>query len=390
MDKDLGVNNSCPEDLRILYLTNTPRDVADWRFLTKMVSRGYKVYAVYYCFLGDDYLVEGTEKFSLGYENYIHGGKAKKLLGHFLTHIRFRSVLRQTRPDLAHAGPTTTGGFVAALSRYHPFLLMPWGSDILLTPKSSFFWKKIVQFTIKRADMITCDSEVIKREIIQLTGYPAEKIIVFPRGVDLGWFKPSFSLRDVMRRKLGIENKKVIIMNRRFKPVYGIEYFLKALPQVWSKIPDVYVLLLGSGPLENELRKIVEELNLEPIVKFIGEVSYREMPLYLNASDLYVSSSLSDGTSVSLLEAMACGLPVVVTDVPAIMEWVVNGENGIVVPRKSIDELAQAIIYLLQNEDIRKKMGERNILIAKERADWDRNFNKLEQMYKILISDRQK
>jgi glycosyltransferase involved in cell wall biosynthesis len=109
------------------------------------------------------------------------------------------------------------------------------------------------------------------------------------------------------------------------------------------------------------------------------------MPAYLNASDLYVSSSLSDGTSLSLLEAMACGLPVVVTDVPAILEWVVNGENGLVVPRRSIDELAEAIIYLLQREDVRKEMGEKNIAIAKERADWDKNFKKLEDIYETLV-----
>jgi glycosyltransferase involved in cell wall biosynthesis len=353
-----------------------------------MVSRGYKVYAVYYCLLGDDYLVEGTEKFSLGYENYINRGKAQKILGHFLALIHLRKVLRQTKPDLLHAGQVNTCGFISALTNYHPLLLMPWGSDILLVPKTSWLGKKITKFTIKKADLITCDAEAVKQEIINLTGYPPNKIIVFPWGIDLSLFKPTFPLREKLRRELGIEDRKVIIMNRRFKRVYGIEYFLKALPRVWAKVPDVYVLLLGSGPLEKELRKIVKGLKIEPIVKFIGEVPYDEMPAYLNASDLYISSSLSDGTSVSLLEAMACGLPVVVTDVPAILEWVENGVNGLVVPRRSIDELADAIVYLLQHEDIRKEMGEKNIAIAKERADWDKNFNKLEQMYQILISNR--
>jgi glycosyltransferase involved in cell wall biosynthesis len=267
---------------------------------------------------------------------------------------------------------------------------MPMGSDVLLVPKKSLLIRKITKFTIKRADMITCDAETVKREIIQLSGYPPEKIVVFARGIDLSLFKPNISLRLNLRKRLDIEEKKVIIMNRSFKPVYGIDYFLRALPRVWEKVPSVYVLLIGSGPLEREFKKIVKELNLESIVKFIGEVPNAEMPAYLNASDLYVSSSLSDGTSLSLLEAMACGLPVVVTDVPAILEWVENGVNGLVVPRRSIDELAEAIIYLLQQEDIRKEMGEKNITIAKERADWDKNFNKLEQMYEILIGKNEK
>lgn len=110
------------------------------------------------------------------------------------------------------------------------------------------------------------------------------------------------------------------------------------------------------------------------------------MPAYLNASDLYVSSSLSDGTSLSLLEAMACGLPVVVTDVPAILEWVADGENGLVVPRQSIEELAEAIVHLLENEDLAIEMGNKNLVIAKERADWNKNFQKLVQIYEKLLT----
>ena len=148
-----------------------------------------------------------------------------------------------------------------------------------------------------------------------------------------------------------------MIINRNFELVYEIEYFRRALLMVRAKVSNIYVFFTGFGSLENKLRELVKELKLEPVVIFIGSVPNEDMPAFLNARDLYVSSSLSDGTSLSLLEAMACGLPVVVTDVPANLEWVVNGENGLVVPRRSINELAMAIIYLLQNEDIRKKWG---------------------------------
>jgi glycosyltransferase involved in cell wall biosynthesis len=346
-----------------------------------LVESGFDVFAVYYGWWGDKYTVEGTKKFSLGYEKYLVNNAIIKIFGRVRMYIRFKKLLSMIKPDIVHAGWVPTCGFTTALSNFHPFLLMPWGSDILLTPKRRWFYKKITQFTIKRADMITCDAETVKKEIVQLADYPQEKIVVFPWGIDLSLFKPDISLRVNLRKRLGIEGKKVIIMNRSFKPVYGIEYFLKALPMVWEKVPDVYVLLIGSGPLENELRKIVKKLNLEPIVKFMGEVSNEEMPAYLNASDLFVSSSLSDGTSLSLLEAMACGLPVVVTDVPAIVEWVADGENGLVVPRKSVEELAEAIIHLLKNEDIAIEMGKKNLEIAKERADWNKNFRKLEEIY---------
>ena len=170
-------------------------------------------------------------------------------------------------------------------------------------------------------------------------------------------------------------------MNRSFAPVYGIEYFLRSLTKVAKAVPDARVLLIGSGPLETTFRALVKELGIENMVKFLGFVANEELPAYLNAADLYVSSSLSDGTSVSLLEAMACGLPVVVTDVPSILEWVENGINGLVCPRRDSDSLAKAIITLLRDERTAAKMGKKNLEIAEQRADWNKNFKMLEKMY---------
>lgn len=92
-----------------------------------------------------------------------------------------------------------------------------------------------------------------------------------------------------------------------------------------------------------------------------------------------------DGTSTSLLEAMACGLPVVVTDIPSIMEWVEEGYNGYLVPRRDSVSLAAKIVQLLRDEKMQERMGRRNLRIAQVKADWDRNFEKLEEMYQLLV-----
>ena len=114
------------------------------------------------------------------------------------------------------------------------------------------------------------------------------------------------------------------------------------------------------------------------------------MPAYLADSDLYVSSSLSDGTSVCLLEAMAAGLPVVVTDVEAILEWVTDGENGLVVPRKDPAALAEAICAMLGDSDLRDTFGRNNYRIAKERASWDDNARILEDSINHCIQGKQR
>jgi glycosyltransferase involved in cell wall biosynthesis len=296
---------------------------------------------------------------------------------------RLKNIIKSIKPDIVHAGWIQGSGFMAALVNFHPLLLMPMGSDILLTPQKNRRLFNKTKFAIKRADMITCDCEYVKNRIVKDYAYPIEKIVVFPRGVDLSVFHPGYD-GGTIRNKLGWGNKKIIIMPRHFRPVYGVEYFIKALPYVVKADSDIRILLCGQGPMENEIRKLVNELGLAEYVHFTGEVKNNELPLYLNASDLYVSASLSDGSSLSLLEAMACALPVVVTDVPSNMEWIKDGNNGYVVPRKNSLLLAEKMISLLKNDELRKAFAERNLEIAQKRADWDKNFKILEGMYDRL------
>ncbi len=124
---------------------------------------------------------------------------------------------------------------------------------------------------------------------------------------------------------------------------------------------------------------------LEGVVRFVGAVAPEQMPAWLRAADVYVSNSWSDGASLSLLEAMACGLPAVVTDVPALLEWVSDGVNGLVVRRGDSLGLADAILRLLADEPLRRRMGQQNAAIAAARADWTANFQRLEAIYQQLV-----
>lgn len=324
-------------------------------------------------------------------ENWISSNKkmlamyaASTNFGRYQLYHHFTETLKKIKPDLVHAGWVQTSGLQAALSGFHPFLLMPWGSDILIKPDTSWEDFAKAKYTIKKADMITCDCESVKKRIIEIADYPPHKIIVFPWGIDLNLFQPQLEGTDI-REKLGWSKNKLLIMTRSFAPVYGIEYFLKALPRVVEEEPEARVILIGSGPLEQELRNMVAELGISEYVHFAGYIPNEEMPKYLNAADIYVSSSLSDGTSLCLLEAMACRLPVVVTDVPSYFEWIQDGVNGFIVPRKDSKALADKIVALFRDEQIATQMGEQNLQIAWERANWDKNFAKLEEMYHSLV-----
>jgi len=206
-------------------------------------------------------------------------------------------------------------------------------------------------------------------------------------GVDPRLFKPNPAERSRTRAELGWESAKLVIMTRNFHPVYGVSDFIASIPHIIGSLPGARFLLIGDGPLRPELEALVREASLQIEVRFLGHIPNHEMPRYLNAADLYVSSSISDSTSVSLLEAMASGLPVVVTDVPSNFEWVKPGVGGLVVPRNSPAELGEAIVRILMLTDTdRKIMGDSNRGVVEERADWARSFQKLEEIYQGLVS----
>lgn len=375
--------------MKICYVSND-RGITDKKFLTKFIELNYDVHVVSTRKeeVKKEYKVDGVKYYELCktqkfYEKRAHG---LNLLW-FISAYRFvKKIINEVKPDILHGGYASICGFICALTKFHPFLLMPWGSDILIDPQKSIARKKLISFAIKNSDMITCDAERVKKVIVDKFNYESHKIIVFPWGIDLNLF--SDSKETNIRDKLGWEHNVVVICTRQHKKIYGIEYLIEAIPKIVAEERCARFLFVGNGPLTNAYMERIKNFELEKYVKFMGFVPNELLPKYLNTSDIYVSPSLSDGTSICLLEAMACGLPVVVTDVEAILEWIKDGYNGLVCPKRKPELLAEKILLLLKNEKTRKKMGQINYSIAKQRANWEKNFSKLEEIYHELLITR--
>jgi glycosyltransferase involved in cell wall biosynthesis len=358
--------------MKICYVCKG-QSLNDEKFLKYLVSRGYDIYVISY-FSRKPIYTDGIK---------LHHIPAPNPLLEFLTGCILTPLLiRKIKPDIVHGNYLLTYGFYSALANYHPLLQMAWGSDIFLAPRQNLIYRSIVKYSLKKADLVTVDCQIGKQVIGDL-GYPKEKVNVFPWGIDFKKFNPEIDSKN-LRSLLQWEDKIVIICTRKHEPVYGLEYLVKAIPYVISKYDQARFLFVGSGPLTSHLKKMVNDLSIEKYVKFTGWIPNEELPKYLAASDLYVSSSLSDGTSVCLLEALASGLPVVVTDVDAVLEWVTDGENGLVVPKKNPAALAGAICTLLEDNNLREIFGRRNYKIAIDRASWDDNVKILEGMYQSL------
>ena len=303
----------------------------------------------------------------------------------FKDYFLLKKILRETKPDILQGTHVQSMGFLCALTGYHPFLLAPYGSDVLVNPQQKKLFRWIAKYTLKKADAILCNSESMKTAVLNLVDYPAERIVAFPWGIYHDQFNPEIDGSEI-RKKLGWEDKKILIMTRYFTWVYGIEYFLESLPVIIKSIPETRIIMCGSGPLGEKFRGYVKETGLSDYVHFAGRVPNAELPRYLAAADVYVSSSLSDGTSIALIEAMATGLPVVVTDVDSNFEWIIDGVNGFIVPKRDSRIIAEKIIELLQNEGLRKKFGAENVRIARERGNWDTNYERAEAIYKDLMN----
>jgi glycosyltransferase involved in cell wall biosynthesis len=372
-------------------------NIHDYRFLAKLASSGHGVTLVTYRATGVPAAIASLSglrilhrpllRFEADWMTRAEGHSPRVVLtrriGLLLAIVDFRAKLHSLHHDVIHAGMVQTSGLIAALSGSPRFLLMPWGSDILVAPARSLLHWSVTQYVLRKAPLITCDCEAVKQRIVQLTGYAAERIHVIPWGIDRSLFNPH-AVGNGLRRKLGWDDKTILIMTRNFEPIYGHRHFLAALPEVVRAAPDVRVVLVGSGHLESELRLQVETLGLTGYVHFAGRVDNDKLPAYLVETDIYASTSLSDGTSLSLLEALACALPVVVTDVPANLEWVRHGENGFVVPRRDEQLLATRLIELQADRAMQNEMGNYNLALAQERADWDSNFTKVEALYEVL------
>jgi len=298
--------------------------------------------------------------------------------------FRLERMIKEVNPHIIHAHYVTSYGILPALLGFYPFVITAWGSDILITPQKFFPSRWTVKYTLKKADLITCDAEHMKEEMIKLGANPSIiKIINF--GIDTKLFSPNLKDKKV-KEELGVSGYKIVISLRSLEKICDIETLIKSAPPVLKKEPNTKFLIAGTGSQEQELKKLTETLNIKENIKFLGPIPNNELPKYLRISDVYVSTSLSDaGISASTAEAMACGLPVVVTDTGENKKWVKDGENGFLIPVKNPKILAEKIINLLRNDYKRIEFGRENRKIIEDRNDYYKEMAKMESIYYNLI-----
>lgn len=304
-----------------------------------------------------------------------------RLVSNYLAMLK---ILKKIEPDFVHLH-AQHHYWPAIASAGFPFILTTWGTEVLKLPHSNFFRRSLARSVARKARMITVDAKCLKNIWVSI-GVPEEKIGVIPFGVDVSLFNPHVDGQPI-RRTLEIERNDVVVISTRpfYDDHYDVESLIKAIPFVVRKYQNVKFVIKGVGPLENYLKNLTRKLNVSEYVRFVGLVSFQEVAQYLAAADIYVSSCFIDSTSVSLLEAMACGLPPVVTDIAGNREWVKNEVNGFLFQPKMPSALAEKVIQLIENPSLRKIFGERCWEIVSKRATWEKCVSETEDVYKLFL-----
>jgi glycosyltransferase involved in cell wall biosynthesis len=307
----------------------------------------------------------------------------------FFTVIQIRKIIKRIAPDMLHSHYILDYGLYGSLAGFHPFVASAWGTDVLIVPNQSKILRALTRYALERANMITCDGENSMSAIIDL-GIHKDKIKLISHGIDTGRFHPG-RRNEVLRAELGLSGHSTVISMRNLKPIYDLASFVEAIPLVLREVPDVKFIVAGDGAEKEALVRLAKDEGVLDHVIFTGEIAHERIPDYLASSDVYISTSLSDGgIAVSTLEAMASGLAPIVTDVGDARRWIKDGINGFVVPTRDPAMMADKIIYILQNREVLKRFGAANRLIIKERADYYREMEKMGRIYESLIEEHKR
>jgi L-malate glycosyltransferase len=301
--------------------------------------------------------------------------------------LQLRKIVRNIRASVALAGPVPTAAFLLALTGFCPFVAMSWGSDLLVDARQSRVAGAKAGYALRRAAGFFGDCRAVADEARRRATFPDDCVVLFPWGIDHRQFFAGPSKLS-LRRELGWEDKRVVICTRSWEPVYAIDVLVRAFSAVAPEFADGRLLLLGDGSRAAEIHKLIDGLGVRDRVHAQGRIDYDTLPEYFRLADIYASSALSDGSSVSLLEAMACGLPAVVTGAFGNLEWVRSGENGWLAEPRSVDSLAACLREALAAPaDRLADIGRANAAVARERADWDRNFPRLSGLLRRIANE---
>jgi len=292
--------------------------------------------------------------------------------------VRLFSAVKKYNIDIIHSNSRTTQVLGCLLARFT--------GCVYISTCHGFFKKRFSRRAFPCwGRKVIAISESVKEHLMKDFGVKEKDIQVVHNGIDVEKFKSqNTKLKTQIKKNLGLGDGPVVGIVARLSDVKGHKYLIEAMGDILEKIPQTQLLIVGEGKMEKELVTLVERLGMEKNVFFLPSVS--DAKDALSIMDLFVMPSLKEGLGLSLMEAMACGLPVVASDVGGIKSLIQDGHNGLLIRPADSKGLSFAILELLQNPERAEKLGRAARVFINQNFSQENMILETERVYRECLN----
>lgn len=333
------------------------------------VEKGYEVHVISF----EQGKIEGVTEHIIDIGVNREGSDIHKLK-YMLTGRNIKKIIKKIKPDIINVHFATSYGIACALSGIKGYILSVWGYDVYDFPQKSIFHKMILKYSLNKASLILSTSKAME---IQTKKFTNKEILITPFGVDTNIFKPKKVKRD--------KDKFIIGTIKLLSPKYGIDVLIKAFKLFVDNNKNIECELRigGSGPEEIKLKNLANELGVFDKIVWLGFIDQNKVAEEINGFDVVVIPSILDSESfgVSAVEAQACEVPVIVSNVGGLTESTNPGISSIVVEPKSPLEIEKALSKLFKDNELRKQMGKKGREYVLDNFQLKDNFKNIEEIY---------
>lgn len=288
--------------------------------------------------------------------------------------------LKELEPDFIHSFYAFGHSFLARMTGYKPHVVSVLGSDIYDDPNKNFIYKWVVKKNILTADTICSTSNVMAEKIKDVIEKDRE-IKITPFGVDIMKFTKIPNLKD-------LDYELTLGTVKKLEDKYGVDVLIKSFALFVRRFPNLKarLIIVGDGSKEEDLKNLSKRLNIYEKCEFAGSVKHKEVPNWLNKFDIFLALSRLDSESfgVSIIEAMSCELPVIVSNVGGLKEVTENGRTGLIVPNEGSFEASKSIEYLYKNPDKAKELGQNARKEVFLKYSWKKSVEIMNNIYKSI------
>ena len=377
--------------MRICYLADG-RSVHTYRGLKFFSDRGHQMFLISFAPLEPEH-IKAVESAGATYLSELDGFHLKRFWRTMGELNRLRRTFRVEKIDIVHSHFLGINAWYAALSGFHPAVITVMGGDILgenWQPESSRE-RWLTPFALRKADALTCWSAKLTA-IVKRYARPGVPVEVIHGGVDLDLFSPGPRPSHLIDR-LGLPpNAKVVFSPRLMRPLYNLDRVAEAARRLCEDDPDVYfvftyLLEAKDDVYEQRVRDIVEDLVAAKRVLFNPGITHQEMADYYRLATVTISIPSTDGTPMSVLESLACGTPVVVSDIPNYDEHYIEADKTVLVANiNDTSEIVSALDRLINDRGLANRLASAGQRRVETSGSYESQMMRMERLYQQLVS----